>query len=267
MIIVPNLSNPFYSRIIDGIYASALRQNYRCILYQSQRNEFSAKSPLELVYDVKASGVILLDSITDKAILEELDSLVPVVQCAEYTEGCNVSYVSTDDRTAGRECVELMLSRGKERIALVNGPLSFKYARERRLGYLDALEAAGIPVYPNLIINLPELGFESAFSVVTQLLNSSNPPDACFAVSDILAAAAIKAAKRCNLRIPEDFGIVGYDNTYVSYICDPAITTISQPCYQMGFLACEVLYERMIDIQTPPKQMLLETEFIIRDTL
>ncbi len=267
LIIVPNLSNPFYSQIIDGIQDSALRQQFHCIIYQSKNTSFTAESLCSLVADTHAAGLILLDPMTDEVMLKKLNTVIPTVQCAEYVANCNVSYVSIDDSAAGKSLVEFMISRGKRRIALINGPLRFKYARLRREGYLAALKEANIPVDNSLIINLPEINFASAFSVVTQLLNSNNPPDSCFAVSDILAAAAVKAAKWCNLRIPEDFGVVGFDNTYVSTVCDPSITTVNQPCYQMGFLSCELLSEKIADPFAPAKQMLLETELIIRDSL
>ncbi|MEA4894554.1 MAG: LacI family DNA-binding transcriptional regulator [Oscillospiraceae bacterium] len=267
LIVVPNLSNPFYSAIIDGIQDSALRQNVHCILCQANKPSFSTELLFSLIHDTHASGLILLNPLADASALQHLDEILPTVQCAEYLENCNVSYVSIDDCAAGKSLVEMMISRGKRRIALINGPLRFKYARLRREGYLAALRDAGIEQDESLIINLPEISYASAFSVVTQLLNSNNPPDSCFAVSDILAAAALKAAKRSGLRVPEDFGIVGFDNTFVSTICDPSITTVSQPCYQMGFLACELLSEKMMDPLTPPKQLLLETELIIRDSL
>lgn len=267
LIIVPNLANQFYSKIIDGIIDSASRQDAQCIVYQSKRASFSSDNLYSLLRELNASGLILLDPILDATALERLDSIIPVVQCAEYLPDCKVSYVSIDDHAAAKALVSLMLSRGKKRIALINGPARFKYAKLRRAGYIAAMEEAGLPVDENLLINLPEVNYDPAFSMVTQLLNSDNPPDSCFAVSDTFAAAAVKAAKRANLRIPEDFGVAGFDNTYVSTLCDPSITTVAQPCYQMGFVSCELLAERMENPTASAKQLILETELIIRDSL
>ena len=160
-----------------------------------------------------------------------------------------------------------MLSKGLRRIALLNGPQRFKYARQRKEGYLSAYKDLGLVPEESLMVTLPDISYAAAFSVMTQLLGCSNPPDSCFAVSDILAAAALKAAKRAGLRVPEDFRIAGFDNTYLSTLCDPAITTVSQPGYQLGFVAGELLMEKIANPEAPPSQILLDTELIIRDSL
>lgn len=267
LVILPNLANQFYSKIIDGISDSASRQNVRCVVYQSKRELLSSDELYVLLHTLNASGLILLDPVLDAPALERLDQMIPVVQCSEFLSGCKVSYVSIDDFAATKSLIELMLSRGKKRIALINGPSRFKYAKMRRAGYIAAMEKNNMPIDETLLVNLPEISYRPAFSLVTQLLTSDNPPDSCFAVSDIFAAAAIKAAKCANLRIPDDFGIAGFDNTDIATLCDPAITTVSQPCYRMGYISAEILIERMTNPLSSPKQLMLETELIIRKSL
>ncbi|MBM6926970.1 LacI family DNA-binding transcriptional regulator [Pseudoflavonifractor phocaeensis] len=267
LVVIPNLGNPFYANIVAGIHASALRQDIQYVICQSRNQHLRMESLLDLVSDTHSSGLLLLTPPCDKDTIEKISTVVPTVQCTEHVEGANVSSVSVDNFSAGKAVVQYMLSRGKSRIALLNGPLRFQYARMRLNGYLAALEEAGIPADNSLIANLPEIDYESAYSVMTQLLNSGEPPDSCFAVSDVLGAAAIKAANRANLPVPEKFGVVGFDNTFISTISDPSLTTVNQPCYRMGFLACEMLAEHMNDPHAEVKQIVLETEIIIRDSI
>lgn len=266
LIVVPHLQNLFYSKVITGISDSALRQNSQAIIYQTS-SAFHPDALFSLVEALRPSGLVLLDPVLDAERLTQIDTIVPTVQCCEFLPDCNVSYVSIDDFSATKSLIQLMLSKGLRRIALLNGPQRFKYARQRKEGYLSAYKDLGLVPEESLMVTLPDISYAAAFSVMTQLLGCSNPPDSCFAVSDILAAAALKAAKRAGLRVPEDFRIAGFDNTYLSTLCDPAITTVSQPGYQLGFVAGELLMEKIANPEAPPSQILLDTELIIRDSL
>ena len=86
-------------------------------------------------------------------------------------------------------------------------------------------------------------------------------------VSDVFAVAAIKAAKRLGISIPKDLGVIGFDNTNISIMSEPALTTVKQPQYQLGFLACEMLIEQMHSESFAPRQIMLDAEIIIRESL
>ena len=83
----------------------------------------------------------------------------------------------------------------------------------------------------------------------------------------MFAVAAIKAAKRLGIAIPKDLGIIGFDNTNISVMSEPALTTVKQPQYQLGFLACEMLIEEMHSDTFAPRQIMLDAEIIIRESL
>lgn len=126
---------------------------------------------------------------------------------------------------------------------------------------------AGLPVQKGWIKSLSDISFLPAISVATQLLSSDDPPEAIFAVSDTIAVAAIKAAKVMGLRIPEDIGVVGFDDTPLSILSDPSITTVNQPMYQMGYLACEIVINNVLLPSSEPQQLLLNTEIVVRSSI
>jgi LacI family repressor for deo operon, udp, cdd, tsx, nupC, and nupG len=98
------------------------------------------------------------------------------------------------------------------------------------------------------------------------MLNHSDPPDAFFAVSDVFASAAIHAAKKMKLRIPEDMSVVGFDNIGLSCMNDPPITTVEQPSVQIGYQSCELLIERIRNPKAVSKGLILDTQLIVRDS-
>jgi LacI family repressor for deo operon, udp, cdd, tsx, nupC, and nupG len=117
------------------------------------------------------------------------------------------------------------------------------------------------------MVQVPEFSYDAAVSIATQLLSMPERPDAIFAASDVFAVAAIKAAKRLGIAIPRDLGIIGFDNTNISVMSEPALTTVKQPQYQLGFLACEMLIEQMHSENFAPRQIMLDAEIIIRESL
>jgi DNA-binding LacI/PurR family transcriptional regulator len=85
-------------------------------------------------------------------------------------------------------------------------------------------------------------------------------------IPDVYAVAALHAAKRLKLRVPEDVSIIGFDNISVSSMVDPPLTTIDQPVSEIGYQSCELLIEKINNPIIPPKRIFLETELIVRES-
>lgn len=262
---LPSIENPFYSEIIKGAESAARRYGYMLLINQQHINGHEYERLIELIRNVKVSGLITLNHIPTE-LVQSLDAEVPLVQCCEYDEDSDVSYVSIDDLAATRTVMDYILSTGRRRVAFMTGPLRYKYSRHRKQGYIQALRSAGIEPLNNWIIQLPEINFDIALSAATQLLKSPNPPDAFFAVSDVFAAAIIKAARRAGLKVPQDLIVVGFDNVNISVTSHPSITTVNQPKFQLGYMAVELLVERMQNQSAPQHHILLNTELIIRES-
>lgn len=267
LILLPDIDNPFYSEVIRGISSAAGRQGYQEIIIRTGAHPLTLSFIEEMIGKTHADGVITLDPIPSADTISKLELHTPLIQCAEYNEESTASYVSIDDVAVTRAVVDYILSKGKRRIALINGPLKYKYARKRQEGFILGLEAAGITPAANMIVPVPEFSYDAAVSIATQLLSMPERPDAIFAASDVFAVAAIKAAKRLGISIPKDLGVIGFDNTNISIMSEPALTTVKQPQFQLGFLACEMLIEQMHSACRVPRQIMLGAEIIIRESL
>lgn len=266
LVLLPEISNLFYSKIIEGIHSAAKIGGYEELLRQIGSSDYPLERIEKLVRLTKAAGIIFLGPVSDPDTLSAISTTTPIVQCCEYNELSNQSYVSVDDYAATKNIINYMITKGYRKIALINGSIKYKYARQRQIGYLDALKEAGLQTNPNWMIQMPEISYEPVIPLVMQLLNSDNRPDAIFAVSDTYGVASIKAAKRCGLSIPDDIAIAGFDNTYLASISEPTLTTVSQPQFQLGYLAGEILMERISNPKIPCQQILLDTELIVRES-
>ena len=267
VVVLPNLDNPFYAKIVKGIQVSAKNRNLETLVFAEGNLDEHQKRLTDLLRMINAGGCILLSPVNDEGILAAIDRVAPLVQCAEYNDRSLLPYVSVDDFSAARNAVITLLQRGRRRVALINGPDKYKYARQRYRGYAEALHEAGIPVDPALVCKVTEMGFDSSFAVARQLLTARERPDAILAASDMFAAAVVKAASTEGVAIPADCSLIGFDNTFISMVSHPSVAAVNMPQFQLGYMACELLADRMQNPAGESRQVLLKTELVLRDSV
>ena len=262
---IPGIENVFYQEVIRGARISAKAHGCHLLIHESSLKRSTLEDFCSLLVRVKAAGTIILNKISEDS-LKKIRSIVPLVQCCEYNEDANYPYVSINDVQAAEMATEYLLSCGRNKVAMINGPSSFKYAVKRQEGFLNILEREQITVPKQWVVQLPEVNYEMAYAAICRLLNADVRPNAFFTISDVFAAAAIRAAKRFHMRVPEDIMIVGFDNIEFSMMTIPSITTVNQPKMQMGYTACEMLLELMENPQEEVKSILLDTDLVIRES-
>jgi LacI family repressor for deo operon, udp, cdd, tsx, nupC, and nupG len=262
---IPSLENPFYSQIVEGARTAARHHGYQFLINEEHINESTILNIMGLIKTVDAAGLVTTNHVPHH-LLARLNDTLPLVQCCEYDADIQIPYVTIDDIAAARTVMEYLLSLGRRRIALVNGPIRYMYARRRLQGYFKSLDKAGIARNPNFVVQLPDVNFDLAASAVTQLLSADLRPDAFFCVSDIYAMAVVKSCARMGLSVPRDIMVVGFDNIEIASMISPTITTVNQPRYQMGFSSCNLLLELISNPHTNVRNIVLETELIVRES-
>ncbi len=266
LLCVPEFNNPFNAPVIEGIQNSAHTHGYDVLILQSRDYYTDTSDYTNILRSTPIAGIIILASVPNAELLSNLLTRFPVVMCSEHVEGNCTPYVSIDNRAAARKAVNYLISIGCRRIGLVNSNLSFHYAREREQGYLEALEASNLTVNPSWIAHISTVDYSLAISNALYILGQPNRPDAIFAVSDLYAISVIKAASKLGIRVPEDLSVIGFDNIDLATMATPAITTIDQPAFQIGFQSCELLMEKIENPSIEEKHILLETELVVRES-
>lgn len=262
LICVPDFTNPFNAPVIDGVQRSAYQYGYNVILLQTK--EYTNFE--EVLQNTSIAGVIILTTNTNSSLIDNISFRCPVVLCSEINENYDVSSVIINDFAAAKKATEYLISCGRKKIAMINSPLLFKYAQYREEGFRQAMQNSGLAINECWIIHLSTISYNLTMSNAMHLFNQTDRPDAVFAVSDVYAVGAIQAAKNLGLRVPEDIAVVGFDNIEISMISDPTITTISQPSFEIGFQASELLIEKINNPNAPSKHIILDTELIVRDS-
>lgn len=262
---LPEINNAFYQEIIRGANTSAQAHGYNLMINVVPVDRGTIQNFCSLLKHINAAGVILLTRLPDD-LLAQINSVAPLIQCCEYNENAGYSYVAIDDVAAAENAVEYLITCGHRKIAFINGPLTFNYARKRKEGFLNAILKNELFIPKNWILSLPEINYEMAYSSVCRLLSADPCPNAFFVVSDTFAAATIKAAQKYRLNIPGDIMVIGFDNIPLAKMTSPSITTVNQPAFQQGYSACELLFENINTAEHTAKSLVLGTELIIRES-
>lgn len=265
LVLVPSISNPFYSKIVQGIEDIARRHQYNTLLCTTDSDVERENVYLDLLRNRMADGVISMDPAVDLAHIRQLGDEYPVIQCCEYSEADETPYVSIDNQTAAYKAVKHLLTMGHRKVAIINSDERFLYARLRKEGYLRALSEFGIPAEDRYILHT-DLHFESGHRAMKSLLAQEGRPTAVFAVSDTLAIGALRSIKEAGLKVPDDIAVVGFDNIPFASMMNPSLTTVAQPMYEMGCEAARMLIKRIASPQERVESIVMDYELIIRES-
>jgi LacI family repressor for deo operon, udp, cdd, tsx, nupC, and nupG len=193
-------------------------------------------------------------------------SKYPIVQGSEFDTRLGVPYVGIDDSSATVAAVTHLLSIGRTKIAMLNSDLRFRYALRRQEAFVKTMKNAGFVCRREWIKYANEIDFEMGLASAMELLETEEYPDAIFCVSDVYAAACIKAVRGKGLRVPDDVAVVGFDNVDISIMTDPSITTVNQPMHRIGNDACKMLLNRIDQPDSIQPNIILQADLVVRQS-
>ena len=266
-LILPDTQNPYFSEVTRGIEWIAFENDYTVILCHSG---YSLERELQYVNALRMQRVAGVIWIPATASLEPYNRLVkfgvPTVLLDRFIPGQNVMAVVADNFRGGYLATQHLIQLGHRRIGAISRPVNLSHSQERIHGYLAALREAGIPI-DECLISPGGYWLENGRKAFERLMALEEPPTALFAYNDIMAIGALRAAHQHGLKIPDDFSIVGFDNIPEADFTSPALTTISQPKFDMGRTGTELLL-RLISGESPGIESLspLEVSLIIRES-
>ncbi|HED2932815.1 TPA: DNA-binding transcriptional regulator CytR [Klebsiella oxytoca] len=260
LVIVPDICDPFFSEIIRGIEVTAAEQEYLVLIGDCAHQNRQEKTFIDLIITKQIDGMLLLGSrLPFDAGVEEQRNLPPMVMANEFAPELELPTVHIDNLTAAFNLHEL----GHRRIGCIAGPEEMPLCHYRLQGYVQALRRSGITVDPHYIAR-GNFTYEAGANALEQLLTLPEPPTAIFCHSDIMALGALSLAKRRGLKVPEDLSIIGFDNISLSEFCDPPLTTVSQPRFDIGREAMLLLLDQLHGHSVSSGSRLLDCELIVR---
>src|SRR5579871_245871 len=247
-IIVPDMTIPYFPKVIRGAEAAARTCNYSVIAVNSDDSAPRQKELLTLLRSQRVEGILLVMAAAPTP-MTQLSGLVAagigLVCLDRIPDRFRVDTVTVEDTSAAAMGVEHLIAVGHRRIAIVTGPVSLKNERERLLGCEEALRTAGLPVDEDLMWH-GNLRPEDVEAICRErLADPARRPDAIFSTNGPTGLGVLRAFRAEGLRTPGDVAFATFDELTVDDLFLPAITTVVQPAYDIGFRAAEILLKRI----------------------
>lgn len=240
---MPDVANPVYTTMVSSIQEVARAGGRRLVLHSTGAD---ASDELEILRDLKrrfVDGLILCSlHLTDAHETELARAAVPVVVIGRPTDVADS--VRANSRKGAAEAVKHLHVNGRRRIALLNGPTHTGPGASRRLGYLDGLRACGLARDEDLCEVAGDFMVEPGRRAAERLLARAKL-DAIFCANDLLAVGALSALRSVNFDVPADVAVVGMDNTGLSELTWPPLTTIDLGSAERARIAAELLLKRI----------------------
>jgi LacI family transcriptional regulator len=263
-VIVPDITNPLFAALVDGIESVFAADNIRVLLANSKEDPVREAA---LVADLvsRTDGLILIPPVETDPVLHQLArSGVPVVLVDRVlSTGPDVDSVVVDNRLGAQLAAEHLLSLGHTEIAVISGPLSSFPGRERHEAFLQSLADAGQPVRPEHV-RVSDFRVEGGYTSMAGLLDEQIPPTAVFCANNLMSIGALRLLRDRAVPIPDEVSLVGFDDVDLSELLNPPLTVIDRPTFALGSSAAELLRSRLATPDREQQHLTLPVELVVR---
>ncbi|OAQ38024.1 LacI family transcriptional regulator [Pedobacter psychrophilus] len=267
-VILPFITNYYFSTVITGIQEVAYQSGYNIVLYVTND---SPEREIDIISNLPITSLDgLLVSIASNSdyfdhFVEVMANEIPIVFFDRVANNLETSKVLQDDYNGAFEGVEHLIENGYKKIAHIAGPDTLTFTQNRLRGYLDALHKHQLSTKEEWIVHS---GFsqEDGKKDAELLMSLADRPDSIFAANDRKAIGAILYLKSKGIKVGEEMGVVGFTNDPSSEIISPALTTIAEPAFEIGKKSCELLLKHIERKNFHPQEIVFPGKLIVRES-
>lgn len=247
-VIIPDISSIFFSELARGIEDIATMYDYNMILCNSDQNQDKEIHLFNTLLEKQVDGIVFMGgTISEEHLKEFKSSPAPVVLAATVDEQGETPSVNIDYKQAVYDAVSQLIKQGHTKIGMVSGPISDPINGHYKFeGYQRAIEEAGI-TFDDRYVTIADYTYDSGIEAMQTFLEMEDPPTAVFVNSDEMAVGVIHGARDAGYDVPGDFEVIGFNNTRLSLMVRPTLTTVVQPMYDIGAVAMRLLTKYMND--------------------
>lgn len=264
-LVVTTIADPFISGVVRGVEQTARDLGYNVMLADSNADPVREQNIVQSFAEQRLDGIIVTSSRVGALYLPMLEAMrVPIMLVNYQYPGSFVHAVMIANVEGTRAAVRHLIELDHRRIAYIGDQFGYQSDVERMSGYREALEAARIPIQPELIVH-GDSKTEAAVGAMNRLLDLDQPPTAVCCYNDMTALGAMHAIHLRGLRVPQDISVAGFDDLFFAPYTQPPLTTVKQPIYRMGQLAMENLVKLISGVQSVAR-IKVDAELVIRQS-
>jgi DNA-binding LacI/PurR family transcriptional regulator len=266
-LIVSEITNPFFSELIQEFEQVAVERGYEILIgstnYERSKMEICARRMLER----KVDGVAIMTFGFEDFLLDRLASdNIPVVFIDPAPSRPLSSVLAVDYRAGLYEGVQHLAVLGHRKIGFISGPLRLRSAEARKAAFLDCLRCTGIPVNQSWVIEADHT-LDGGRDAMQKLLSLQAWPTAIMCSNDMTAIGVQHALFEANLKVPEDFSLIGFDDIHLAEYTIPPLTTIRMSCKDLAQKAIDILLSNLPEATDKPGIMnKINTRLVVRQT-
>ncbi|MFK9095028.1 LacI family DNA-binding transcriptional regulator [Bacillus salipaludis] len=243
-LILPNISNPFFSDIVRAVEDVAHSNGFTVILCNSDGLVSKEQSYIEVLRKKYIDGIVFASNTLRLEDIEQLkkdDISLVVLDYSTTMESC--SMIRAKNREGARMAVTHLLEIGCKKIAHIYGPIGDQTAKNRLDGYEEIVQS--FSWYSPTLLVPGHFTINGGFEATKMLLEKHPDVDGIFAGNDLMAVGVLKALHQMGRKVPEDLAVCGFDGIYLTEITQPELSTIAQPIYEMGEKAAQILINKI----------------------
>lgn len=265
-LIISDIENPHFTSLIRGVEDAAQAIDHSVVLCNADEDLTKERRYIEVAIAERAAGVVISPASDRHSSVDPLlASGIPVVTIDRRLRNSPVSAVLVDN-TSGAQCATAhLLESGYSRVACITGPIRTSTAVQRLGGYRRALKRTGAPYDPRLV-RVSDYKEAGGYEATGALLAADEPPDALFVLNSLMTMGALRCIADAGVRIPDQMGVVGFDDHLWAQLLRPTLSTVAQPTYDLGRTAAQLLIEQAESPDTAPRTVTLATELLVRES-
>ncbi len=268
-LILPDITNPFFPEIARGAEDKASEERYSIIFCNTDDSLKREEKYIKILTERMVDGIIFAHAADHEESCTGLNrSKLPVILIDRDYSNENVrGRVVVNNESGSYSGVRYLIQRGYRKILYIGGALITQTAKDRLAGYKKALCENKIE-FDETLVKSGSYRSEWGYQAIMQFTEEKTDFDSVFCGNDMIAFGVMKKLKETGVRIPDDVGVVGYDDIYVSSMMEPSLTTVKQPNYEMGYRAVELLLNVLGNKtnNNSNTKIVLNTELIVRNT-
>jgi len=267
-LIIEDISNPFFANLAKAVEAEADKFGYTVMFCSTENNEQKASHLLHMLKHRQMDGFIITPTQGMESEVKRLgEEGRPVVLIDRYFTDLETSYVTVDNYKGAFDATSRLIRSGYSRIGLVTTDSMQVQMKNRYDGYMGALKKYDLPQDGKLVF---KLGFEHTHDEAVQQINhfiQSQKIDAVFFTTNYLGVYGLESLRVSGKKIPDEIGVICFDDNDLFRLGTPAISVISQPIAEIGQQAVSSLLAQLRDKETIPRKIMLEPRFLQRESL
>jgi LacI family transcriptional regulator len=253
-LIVPDVANPFFTEVARGVEDAASKRDYAVFLCNSDESATKEDRYINILIEQQVRGVLITPTDVKSDRLDAMrERGIAVTLVDREIKGRKQCSVSVDDIHGGQLGIEYLTGLGHTEIAWVCGPDSIPQVADRGAGVAKAAKFAGATVET---IRVSLMNTTQGEEAAKKILALKTIPTAIFCANDLLALGVMRTLRENKLRIPEQVSVLGYDDIEFAASAAVPLSSISQPAYQMGVTAADLLLNECEEAETHEHQQI-----------